>query len=76
MRVTAKDALAIRKRAVSFASQLLSVMTGTSISPRFQRTDMNYSATGAEAVILDTEQHMEYVVTVTPRRRPDSASLQ
>ena len=76
MRVTAKDALAFRKRAVSYASQLLSVMSGTGIGPRFRRMDMNYTATGAEAIVLDTEQQMEYVVTVTPRRRPDSAPLQ
>jgi hypothetical protein len=75
MRITAKNVLAVKKKAVTFTAQLLHVMTNN-IGPRFKQVSANWTATGSEAVVLDQENQMEYVITVTPRRRPENVTLQ
>lgn len=74
-RITAKDILSLKKTAVSYAAQLLLSITNN-IGPRFKRIEANWTATGSEAVVLDQENQMEYVITVTPRRRPENVTVQ
>jgi hypothetical protein len=70
MRIFARDI-----KALTYTAELLNAML-RAIGPRFERVSANWNATGSEAVVIDTEGQMEYVVTVTPRRRPENVTLQ
>jgi hypothetical protein len=59
----------------TYTAELLNAMT-KAIGPRFERVSANWNAQGSEAVVLDTEKQMEYVITVTPRRRPENTTVQ
>jgi hypothetical protein len=73
MRIFARNILAGLN--YTYTAELLSVMT-KALGPRFERVSANWNAQGSEAIVLDTEGQMEYVVTVTPRRRPENVTVQ